>query len=330
MSERSLTRMALIMDQIRTASSIQQLVLMALASHVNDKRNDNLCWPSISVIAEKCVCSDRTVKRTIKELEALGFIQVFRHRKGKRNDSNRYRLNLDPALNIPLENRPKSKYEPKDYDCDDNYLDDYEPTLTNVTECHYDDGDSLAVTVTECHYQDGTINQSDKLDSDNVSPLTVTTCPVVSDSVSPLIVTECHGESVIESLKESLSVESVMSQHTQKHDTANITGTQPLESDSMTSKSFERFMSLWPTKNIMTASERKLAYSAWQELPTSMDAYSAVINELERQQKERRSGETPSVLPRWPSPERWLSGKPWLSNDDQLNDHEAPANQKAS
>lgn len=54
----------------------EKLVLIVLADHYN--KNNSRCDPSISRMAEMCLCSERQVKRAIQSLEQQGFIQCER------------------------------------------------------------------------------------------------------------------------------------------------------------------------------------------------------------------------------------------------------------
>jgi hypothetical protein len=55
------------------------LVLLAIAYHVNEHRateeGDWTAWPSQGVLAEKCNCSDRAIRRAITELKSLGEVR---------------------------------------------------------------------------------------------------------------------------------------------------------------------------------------------------------------------------------------------------------------
>lgn len=293
----------------------EKLVLMQLAGFASLATGE--CWPSYRKLAQRCHCDPTTAKAAIKRLEQKGYVvRVYRMKDDFTNDTNLYYLK-----NLNADDKYSSYPWAMKASNDDNQ----KPTTNNEPTEKY----MVAISP----HPRGNIQPPR---GNTPPPLEVIHHPPSSNN-TPRGGAYDHPETVNETVTETVSktdIETIneadMSQHAQKHDTANAVDNQPLESDSITDKSFKRFMSLWPAKNRITALDRDRAYSAWQELPTSMDAYSAVIDELERQQKERRSGETPSVLTRWPSPERWLSGKPWLSNDDQLNDHEAPANQKAS
>jgi hypothetical protein len=52
-----------------------KFVLLALADNAND---DKTCWPSIPNIAKKTSCSERTVLRSLAELEKMGLIEKTR------------------------------------------------------------------------------------------------------------------------------------------------------------------------------------------------------------------------------------------------------------
>lgn len=69
-----------------------KLILMSLADAADE---DGLCWPRIRVLAQKCCTSERTVQRTLKDLEAKGYLRVDRrYRRDGSQSSNAYYLHL--------------------------------------------------------------------------------------------------------------------------------------------------------------------------------------------------------------------------------------------
>ena len=62
-------------------NSSDRFVLLALADFAND---NNECWPAVPTIAKRCALSDRTVTRSISNLEKDGYITVKRM-KGKQS-----------------------------------------------------------------------------------------------------------------------------------------------------------------------------------------------------------------------------------------------------
>lgn len=65
-----------------------QRVLVLLCDFAND---DGVCWPSIDRIAWKLSVSERTVMRAVKDLEAVGCIEVRRHHRR----ANTYLIDLE-------------------------------------------------------------------------------------------------------------------------------------------------------------------------------------------------------------------------------------------
>jgi hypothetical protein len=65
---------------------IAKLVLIGIADKYNDERG--FAWPSVSWLATAASCSDRTVRRKLKDLERLGLLAID-HRF---NDTSCYRL----------------------------------------------------------------------------------------------------------------------------------------------------------------------------------------------------------------------------------------------
>lgn len=65
-------------------------VLHLLLSH--RWTDDGLIYPSVTTMAQRLRCSDRTIQRTIRQLEARGYIVVeAQHRVDKSQQSNLYR-----------------------------------------------------------------------------------------------------------------------------------------------------------------------------------------------------------------------------------------------
>jgi len=56
------------------ATLADRLVLLALADNANDW--DWACWPSVETISKKAMVSERTVQRSIRELESVGRIAI--------------------------------------------------------------------------------------------------------------------------------------------------------------------------------------------------------------------------------------------------------------
>lgn len=52
--------------------AVDKLVALALADNANEA---GLCWPSIATIARKCGCSERSVQRSIRQLQADGILK---------------------------------------------------------------------------------------------------------------------------------------------------------------------------------------------------------------------------------------------------------------
>jgi hypothetical protein len=81
-------------------SPSQKLILMALADAANDF---DVCWPSVSTVANKCCVSIRTVWRVMQKLVDRGLLlSEPRYRKDGSCSSNRYRLQLDRGDKLSL------------------------------------------------------------------------------------------------------------------------------------------------------------------------------------------------------------------------------------
>ena len=71
-----------------TKNSISKLILLMLANYADE---EHACYPSITHIAELCHCSERSVKRHIKDLLIIGYIKIGKI-KGRVNNCNIYIL----------------------------------------------------------------------------------------------------------------------------------------------------------------------------------------------------------------------------------------------
>jgi DNA-binding PadR family transcriptional regulator len=74
----------------RIPSSVDKLVLLQLASHVNSKTG--LCNPSNALLAQECALSLRSIVGAIKSLEKLRLITVVRTSTNKKKNVNHYKL----------------------------------------------------------------------------------------------------------------------------------------------------------------------------------------------------------------------------------------------
>lgn len=75
------------------SQGLERLILLVIADHCNSEGED--AFPRISVIARRANVSERTVKRRLQDLVALGELEVI-----KRNGtSNLYRINTQGTIN---------------------------------------------------------------------------------------------------------------------------------------------------------------------------------------------------------------------------------------
>ena len=66
----------------------QLLIHLALADSANEDSGE--CWPSQKHLAKRARCHVETVRRTIRQLEEMGLLQVVESSNGRKN--NKYRL----------------------------------------------------------------------------------------------------------------------------------------------------------------------------------------------------------------------------------------------
>jgi hypothetical protein len=79
-----------------------RLVLLALADSADDSGS---CWPSMLTISRKAKVSERTARRAIRTLEDAGEVRSVR---GGGMTSNRYRIMLDPRVQVVPDNPGQS------------------------------------------------------------------------------------------------------------------------------------------------------------------------------------------------------------------------------
>lgn len=79
---------------------LSKMILLALADIADDS---GYCWPRVQLIAQRCGCSARTVRRHTARFVERGLISVeHRYRKDGSQTSNGYRLALDgPSDRLP-------------------------------------------------------------------------------------------------------------------------------------------------------------------------------------------------------------------------------------
>lgn len=65
------------------------LMMLALAEHAD---HTGYCWPGVEALARKCRVSRRTAQRTLRKLEADGWMRVVVRGRGRL--SNRYQINV--------------------------------------------------------------------------------------------------------------------------------------------------------------------------------------------------------------------------------------------
>lgn len=80
-------------NPIAPFSAADKAVLMALAHYASDKEaNDGECWPGLGTLAKDTYLSRRTVIRSIKKLERIGFFDVKSGVHNPERQSNTYKL----------------------------------------------------------------------------------------------------------------------------------------------------------------------------------------------------------------------------------------------
>ncbi|MEY0596002.1 helix-turn-helix domain-containing protein [Providencia manganoxydans] len=73
-----------------------KITSVAIMARLADFSNDEgVCWPSVPTIARQIGAGESTVRTAIKELEKNGWLSREKRRKGNRNASNIYQLNVE-------------------------------------------------------------------------------------------------------------------------------------------------------------------------------------------------------------------------------------------
>jgi len=96
----SIKIMSLIFDaNHELITSTQKLVLLALADHANDEGYS--IYPSMQKTANRTALSARTVRKTIRELEQAGIINITRQGGGRITNEYRLIANAIPRNDVP-------------------------------------------------------------------------------------------------------------------------------------------------------------------------------------------------------------------------------------
>lgn len=92
------------------SQGLERLILLVIADHCNSEGED--AFPRISVIAKRANVSERTVKRRLQDLVALGELEVVK----RSGTSNLYRINVQQSgnkeTNEPTESKPRKSRTP--------------------------------------------------------------------------------------------------------------------------------------------------------------------------------------------------------------------------
>lgn len=76
------------------AAGLKTSAVAIMARLADFSSDEGLCWPSITTIARQLGAGESTVRTTLGKLEADGWITSTQRRKGNRNTSNMYQLNI--------------------------------------------------------------------------------------------------------------------------------------------------------------------------------------------------------------------------------------------
>lgn len=91
------------------AASGMKITSVAIMARLADFSSDEgLCWPSIATIARQIGAGSSTVRTSIRKLEADGWLTSTTRRKGNRNTSNMYQLNVRKLREAAYAHQPDS------------------------------------------------------------------------------------------------------------------------------------------------------------------------------------------------------------------------------
>lgn len=123
-----------------TLPQTEKMVLLCLCDHAND---DGTCWPSMARVARKCSVTDRTVQRTVRQLEEKGILTLESApgRPHKFHIDPRHRVTPD-TVSPPTESRPHPRHSvtPPPTQCHPNHK---EPSLEPSNSCASGDAPTL-------------------------------------------------------------------------------------------------------------------------------------------------------------------------------------------
>jgi Conserved phage C-terminus (Phg_2220_C). len=102
------------------AASGMKITSVAIMARLADFSSDEgLSWPSIATISRQIGAGPSTVRAAIRKLEGEGWLQTTARRKGNRNTSNMYQLNVKMLRETALSHAPESdasKYDTSNSD----------------------------------------------------------------------------------------------------------------------------------------------------------------------------------------------------------------------
>src|SRR5699024_501495 len=86
---------SVIEDEKYLKRPVDKLVYTVLCMYANNKTLS--AHPSIKTLVDKCLCSENSVRTSLKRLEELELVSIKRRKKGKENFSNEYTLWVPPS-----------------------------------------------------------------------------------------------------------------------------------------------------------------------------------------------------------------------------------------
>jgi biotin operon repressor len=89
---------AVLEDEVILDKPIQKLVYTMLCMYADNTKKDS--YPSIKTIADKCYCSENTVRSALKKLKEVGLIEIRERRWPDGSQTSNQYILLDPPNNF--------------------------------------------------------------------------------------------------------------------------------------------------------------------------------------------------------------------------------------
>jgi len=121
------------------AASGMKITSVAIMARLADFSSDEgICWPSIATIARQIGAGSSTVRTSIRKLEADGWLTSTMRRKGNRNTSNMYQLNVRKLRDAAYGHQSES--DTSKFDASKSDAPNSDPSNFDPSECGKNSG----------------------------------------------------------------------------------------------------------------------------------------------------------------------------------------------